>query len=83
MKAPPVLRLVYITAAAVALAPRIIEDNRRQFGRGYSRDNMPRGLGDAAPPATIDAVAAASKDCGVRIVKWRDFLDFVKLVCRK
>jgi hypothetical protein len=78
----PVLRLVYVAAAAVALAPRINEVGapKLRFGAGYSRDSMPRGPADAAPGFVIDALTAISGPGDVAVVKWRDVLERVKLV---
>jgi len=77
------LRLVYVTAAAVALAPRINESDadKRRFGIGYSRDNMPRGPADKAPTFIIDAFSALiAAGEGVSFVTWRHVLDRIKLV---
>lgn len=78
-KAPPLLRLLYVVGASIALAGRLNDPpGKRRFG-GFSRDNMPRGPGDAAPAAVIEAIGADSRNTVV-IVKWRDTLEYVNLV---
>ena len=78
--ATPTLRLVYIAAAAVALAPRINDTVKRRFGGGYSRDSMPRGPGDAAPEHVIAAVSSSALVKSTTVITWHDFLDLMKLV---
>ena len=78
-KTPPLLRLVYVSAAAVALASRINEDAKREFGKGFLRDYMPRGPGDATPAHVIEAVSS-SRAGDTPVAKWHDFLELMKMV---
>ena len=89
---PPLLRQVYIAAAAVTLAGRLgePEDTKRTFGTGFSKDHMPRGRGDDAPAHVIAAVRefdcadsesdTESTSDSMRVVKWNDFLRRMQLV---